>query len=48
MFALSSHKLVKYQYLIDEDLASKPNIIEQKRFEYSPLGKACVKQTKTI
>ena len=29
----------KYEYLTGEDLGSKPNTIEQTRFEYSPLGK---------
>ena len=37
--ALSSKHLDKYEYLTGEDLGSKPNTIEQARFEYSPLGK---------
>ena len=37
--ALSSNNLDKYEYLTGEDLGSKPNTIEQARFEYSPLGK---------
>ena len=37
--ALSSDNLDKYEYLTGEDLGSKPNTIEQTRFEYSPLGK---------
>ena len=37
--ALSSNNLDKYEYLTGVDLGSKPNTIEQDRFEYSPLGK---------
>ena len=37
--ALSSNNLDKYKYLTGENLGLKPNIIEQARFEYSPLGK---------
>ena len=37
--ALPSTNLDKYEYLTGEDLGSKPNTIEQARFEYSPLGK---------
>ena len=37
--ALSSNNLDKYKYLTGEDLGLKPNIIEQGRFEYSPLRK---------
>ena len=38
--SLSSGNLDKYEYLTGEDLGLKPNtIIEQVRFEYSPLGK---------
>ena len=29
----------KYEYLNGEDLGLKPSIVEQARFEYSPLGK---------
>ena len=36
---LSSDNLDKYEYLTDEDLGLKPSIIEQTKFEYSPLGK---------
>ena len=39
IYALSSNNVDKYEYLTGEDLALKPNIIEQTRFEYSPLGK---------
>ena len=37
--ALCSNDLDKYEYLTSEDLGLKPNIIEQARFEYFPLGK---------
>ena len=36
---LSSDNLDKYEYLTDEDLGLKSSIIEQTKFEYSPLGK---------
>ena len=39
IYALSSDNLDKYEYLTDEDLGLKPSIIEQTKFEYSPLGK---------
>ena len=41
--ALSSNKLDKYEYLTGEDLGLKPSIIEQTKFEYSPLGKVSIK-----
>ena len=37
--ALSSNNVDKYESLTGEDLTLKPNIVEQTRFEYSPLGK---------
>ena len=37
--ALSSKKLDKYEYLTCEDLGYKPGVVEQAKFEYSPLGK---------
>ena len=37
--ALSSGKLEKYEYLTDEDLGYKPDVIQKAKFEYSPLGK---------
>ena len=37
--ALSSNNLDKSEYLTGEDLALKPSIAEQAKFEYSPLGK---------
>ena len=48
--ALSSGKLHKYEYLTGEDIlpTNQQQIIEQKKFTYSPLGKAFDKQIKTI
>ena len=48
--ALSSAKLHKYEYLTGEDIipSNQQQIIEQKKFTYSPLGKAFDKQIKTI
>ena len=37
--ALSSKELHKYEYLIGEDLGYEPGLVEQAKFEYSPLGK---------
>ena len=37
--ALPSNNLDRYQYLTGENLGVKPSIIEQTKFEYSPLGK---------
>ena len=37
--ALSSGKLQKHEYLTDEDLGYKPDVIQKAKFEYSPLGK---------
>ena len=37
--ALSSKELDKYEYLTGEDLGYKPGVVEQAKFEYSPLGK---------
>ena len=47
---LASGKFNKYEYLTGEDIlpSNKQQIIEQARFEYSPLGKAFEKQIKTI
>ena len=36
--AYSSGDLRKYEYLTGEDLGYKPSVIEQAKFEYSPLG----------
>ena len=48
--ALSSGKLGKYEYLTGEEIlpSNQRQIIEQAKFNYSPLGKAFEKQTKTI
>ena len=48
--ALSSGKIHKYEYLTGEDIlpSTQQQIIEQARFNYSPLGKAFEKQAKTI
>ena len=48
--ALSSAKFNKYEYLPGEEVlpSNKQQIIEQAKFEYSPLGKAFKKQVKTI
>ena len=48
--ALSSDKIDKYEYLIDEEIlpADQSRVIEQATFTYSPLGKAFEKQIKTI
>ena len=37
--ALSSNNLDKYEYLTGEDLGLKTSVIEQAKFQYSPLGK---------
>ena len=48
--ALSSGKIDKYEYLTGGEIlpSNQQRIIEQAKFTYSPLGKACEKQTKTI
>ena len=48
--ALSSGKLDKYEYLTDEEIlpSNQQQIIQQAKFDYSPLGKAIEKQIKTI
>ena len=48
--ALSSGKLDKYEYLTDEEIlpSNQQQIIQQAKFNYSPLGKAIEKQIKTI
>ena len=47
---LSLGKIDKYEYLTGEDIlpSNQQQIIEQAKFNYSPLGKAFEKQTKTI
>ena len=48
--ALLSGKLDKYQYLTGEEILplNQQQIIQQAKFNYSPLGKALEKQVKTI
>ena len=47
---LSSGKIDKYEYLTGEEIVSsnQKQIIQQAKFNYSPLGKALEKQIKTI
>ena len=48
--ALSSGKIDKYEYLAGEEIlpSNQQQIIQQAKFNYSPLGKALEKQIKTI
>ena len=48
--ALSSGKLDKYEYLTGEEIlpSNQQQIIQQAKFNYSPLGKVFKKQRKTI
>ena len=48
--ALSSDKLDKYEYLTAEEIlpSNQQQIIQQAKFNYSPLEKAIEKQIKTI
>ena len=48
--ALSSGKLDKYEYLTGEEIlpSNQQQIIQQAKFNYSPLGKGLEKQVKTI
>ena len=48
--ALSSGKLDKYEYLTGEEIvpSNQQQIIQQAKFNYSPLGKAIEKQRKAI
>ena len=48
--ALSSGKIDKYEQLTGNEilLSNQPQIIEQAKFTYSPLGKAFEKQIKTV
>ena len=48
--ASSSSKLDKYEYLTGEEIlpSNQQQIIQQAKFNYSPLGKALEKQIKTI
>ena len=47
---LSSGKIDKYEYLTGEEIFpfNKRKIIDQAEFAYSPLGKACEKQTEKL
>ena len=38
----------KYEYLTDEDLGYKPGVVEQAKFEYSPVGEALNKRLKKM
>ena len=48
--ALSSRKIDKYEYLTGEEIlpSNQQRIIQQTKFNYSPLGKTFEKQIKTI
>ena len=35
---LPSGKLDKYEYLIEEDLGCRPDLVQKTNFEYNPLG----------
>ena len=50
IYALSSDKIDKYEYITGEDIlrSNQEQIIEQAKFSHSPLGKAFEKQVKTI
>ena len=47
---LSLGKIDKYEYLTGEEIlpSDQQQIIEQAKFTYSPLGKAFLKQTRTL
>ena len=36
---MSSNDLRKYEYLTGQDFGYKPSVVEQAKFDYSPLGK---------
>ena len=40
---LSSGELRKYEYLTGEDLGYRTSVLEQTKFDYSPLGKFFIK-----
>ena len=48
--ALLSGKLAKYEYLTGEEilLSNQQQVIQQAKFNYSPMGKAFEKQTKQL
>ena len=43
MSALFSNYQDKYEYLNGKDLGYKTSVVEQAKFEYSPLGKILIK-----
>ena len=43
MSALFSNYQDKYEYLNGKDLGFKTSVVEQAKFEYSPLGKILIK-----
>ena len=43
MSVLLSNYLDKYEYLNGKDLGYKTSVVEQAKFEYSPLGKILIK-----
>ena len=43
--ALSSGELREYEYLTGEDLGYRPSVLEQTKFDYSPLGKVFSKES---
>ena len=43
--ALSSKELDKYEYKTGQDLGYKPGVVEQDKFEYSPLGRVFNKES---
>ena len=45
--AFSTKELDQYEYLIGEDIGYKPGLIEKAKFEYSSLGEAFNKLSKT-
>ena len=47
---LSSGKIDKYEYLTGEEILTtdQSRVIEQAKFPYSPLGRAFIKEIKTI
>ena len=44
IFAYSSGDLRKYEYLTGEDLGYKPSMVEQVKFDYSPLANVFTKR----
>ena len=42
--ALFSGELRKYEYLTGDDLGYRPSVLEQSKFDYSPLGKSFNKE----